>query len=102
MCACAIKDKTARFVRHLRAASEDKMPGKHVKDRRIQKTQALLREALVSLIHEKPYDAIAVTEILERTNFGSSTFYPYLRYKDKLLGSCIHVMLRSVQSAALP
>src|SRR6266545_7388977 len=102
MCACAITDKTARFVRHLRTASEDKVPGKHVKDRRIQKTQALLREALVSLIHEKPYDAIAVTEILERANVGRSTFYTHFRDKDELLADCIHDMLRSVQSAALP
>ncbi len=98
MCACAITDKTARFVRHLRTASEDKVPGRHVKDRRIQKTRALLREALVSLIHEKPYDAIAVTEILERANVGRSTFYTHFRDKDELLASGIHDMLRSVQS----
>jgi hypothetical protein len=36
--------------------------GKAVIDRRIQKTQILLRESLFSLIHEKPYDAIAVKE----------------------------------------
>jgi AcrR family transcriptional regulator len=91
-----------RFVRHLRAASEDKMPAKKVKDRRIQKTQALLREALVSLIHEKPYDAIAVTAILERANVGRSTFYTHFRDKDELLVSGIHDMLRSVHPAALP
>jgi len=78
------------------------VPGKRVKDRRIQKTQALLREALVSLIHEKPYDAIAVTEILERANVGRSTFYTHFRDKDELLTSGIHDMLGSVQSAALP
>lgn len=44
------------------------MPEKQVKDRRVQKTQGLLREALVSLIHEKSYDAIAVKEILDRAN----------------------------------
>ena len=78
------------------------MPGKQVKDRRIQKTQALLREALVSLIHEKPYDAVAVTEILERANVGRSTFYTHFRDKDELLTSGIHAMVRSVQSSALP
>ena len=76
-------------------------PGKRVKDRRIEKTQSLLRDALVSLIHEKPYDAVAVTEILERANVGRSTFYTHFRDKDELLASCIHDMLRSVQSAAL-
>src|SRR6266536_2554522 len=102
MCACAIKDKTTRFVRHLRTASEDKVPGKHVKDRRIQKTQALLREALVSLIHEKPYDAIAVMEILERANVGRSTFYTHFKDKDELLASGIHDMLQAIHSSELP
>jgi len=77
-------------------------PGKRVKDRRIEKTQSLLRDALVSLIHEKPYDAIAVTEILERANVGRSTFYTHFRDKDELLASGIHHKLRSVQSAELP
>lgn len=78
------------------------VPGKRVKDRRIEKTRNLLREALGSLIRGKPYDAIAVTEILERANVGRSTFYTHFRDKDELLASCIHDMLRSVQSAALP
>jgi AcrR family transcriptional regulator len=54
------------------------------------------------LIHEKPYDAIAVTEILERANVGRSTFYTHFRDKDELLVSGIHDMLRSVHSASLP
>src|SRR6266516_4217908 len=77
------------------------MPGKRVKDRRIEKTQALLREDLVSLMHEKPYDAVAVTEILKRANVGRSTFYMHFRDKDELLASGIRDMLRSVQSVAL-
>lgn len=43
---------------------------KRLMDRRVQKTQSLLREALVSLIREKSYDAIAVKEILDRANVG--------------------------------
>ncbi len=42
-------------------------------DRRIQKTISLLREALVCLIAEKPYDSIVVKEILDRANVGRST-----------------------------
>jgi AcrR family transcriptional regulator len=77
-------------------------PGKRVTDRRIQKTQSLLREALVSLIHEKNYDAIVVKEILDRANVGRSTFYTHFRDKDELLVSGIHDMLRSVQPTGLP
>jgi AcrR family transcriptional regulator len=78
------------------------LPGHPVTGRRIQKTQNLLREALVSLIHEKNYDAIVVKEILDRANVGRSTFYTHFRDKDELLVSGIHDMLRSVQSTKLP
>jgi AcrR family transcriptional regulator len=78
------------------------VPEKQVKDRRVQKTQGLLREALVSLIHEKSYDAIAVKEILDRANVGRSTFYTHFRDKDELLVSGIHEMMRSLHSTVLP
>jgi AcrR family transcriptional regulator len=69
------------------------MPKKQITDRRIQKTRGLLREALVSLIHEKSYDAIPVKEILDRANVGRSTFYTHFRDKDELLVSGIHDIL---------
>lgn len=72
---------------------------KYATDRRIQKTQALLHEALSSLIREKPYDEIAVKEILDRANVGRSTFYMHYRDKDELLASGIHEMLRGVHAA---
>ena len=71
---------------------------KKVEDRRIQKTQALLRGALRSLIAEKPYDSIVVKEILDRANVGRSTFYAHFRDKDDLLVSGIHEMLEPAQS----
>src|SRR5262245_57951028 len=73
-----------------------------VKDRRIQRTLGLLREALASLIHQKSYDAISIKEILDRANVGRSTFYVHFGDKDDLLRSCIRDMFRSVQSACLP
>jgi AcrR family transcriptional regulator len=71
---------------------------KGAEDRRIQKTQNLLRGALVSLISEKPYDSIVVKEILDRANVGRSTFYTHFRDKDDLLVSGIHEMLQPIQS----
>jgi AcrR family transcriptional regulator len=76
--------------------------GQRIKDRRVQKTQKLLRDALVSLIHERGYDSIVVKEILDRANVGRSTFYTHFRDKDELLVSGIHEMLRSVRSAEPP
>jgi len=68
---------------------------KQRRDRRIQKTEALLRDALAALIREKPYDDIVVKEILGRANVGRSTFYTHFRDKDELLLSGIQEMLRS-------
>jgi AcrR family transcriptional regulator len=66
---------------------------RETEDRRITKTLNLLRAALVSLIAEKPYDSIAVKEILDHANVGRSTFYTHFRDKDDLLLSGIHEML---------
>lgn len=74
------------------------MHTKGIEDRRIQKTLALLREALVSLIAEKPYDSIVVKEILDRANVGRSTFYTHFRDKDDLLVTGIQDMLGPVPS----
>lgn len=71
-----------------------------IQDRRIQKTIQLLREALISLITEKPYDSIVVKEILDRANVGRSTFYTHFRDKDDLLISGIQDMLGPVPSPA--
>lgn len=78
------------------------LPGKRVGDRRILKTQRLLREALFSLIHERNYDSIVVNEILDRANVGRSTFYTHFRGKDELLVSGIRDMLRSMRPAVPP
>ncbi|MHB8812963.1 MAG: TetR/AcrR family transcriptional regulator [Steroidobacteraceae bacterium] len=62
-------------------------------DRRIQRTRALLHEALGSLIREKPYDRISVTEILDRAKISRSTFYIHFRDKDELLMSGMRALL---------
>lgn len=67
-------------------------------DRRIARTQKLLREALHSLIHERDYDSIAVKEILDRANVGRSAFYMHFRDKDDLLAATFHDILGSLSS----
>ncbi len=54
-------------------------------DRRIQRTEQALREAMMSLIVEKGYGAISVQDILDRANMGRSTFYAHYRDKRDLL-----------------
>lgn len=72
--------------------------GKPTKDRRIEKTRRLLHEALTSLTREKPYEGIAVQEILDRANVGRSTFYMHFRGKDELLVSMIHELLGPIDT----
>lgn len=66
------------------------------KDRRVQKTQRLLRDAIGTLIHEKSYDSIAVREILQRANVGRSAFYAHFSNKDALLAVAIEQTLHEM------
>lgn len=65
------------------------------KDRRIRRTETLLRGALAALIREKPYEEIVVKEILGRANVGRSAFYTHFAGKDDLLRSCVHDLVQS-------
>jgi AcrR family transcriptional regulator len=56
-------------------------------DRRVRRTQELLRNALYSLIHDKGYDHVTVQDIIDRADVGRSTFYAHFRDKDDLLMS---------------
>lgn len=57
----------------------------HKHRNRIQKSERLLHEALISLIREKKYESITVQQILDRADVGRSTFYLHFRDKDELL-----------------
>lgn len=50
-------------------------------DRRITRTKLAIRDALVTLIKEKGFDALTVSDIVTRANINRGTFY--LHYKDK-------------------
>lgn len=56
-------------------------------DRRVQKTRALLYEALIDLMIEKGYEAITVQDLIDRANVGRSTFYSHFEDKEQLLVS---------------
>ena len=54
-------------------------------DRRVQRTQAALHRALISLIPKKGYEALTVEEICAVANVSRSTFYAHYTGKDDLL-----------------
>lgn len=70
-------------------------------DRRIQRTRALLHEALGSLMREKAYDRITVAEILDRAQVSRSTFYIHFRDKDELLTSSMRAVLLGALSTGV-
>jgi AcrR family transcriptional regulator len=69
-------------------------------DRRVRRTRSLLHEAAFTLIRERDYSSISVSDILERANIGRSTFYTHYRDKDELFAAAIGDMLDSARSAA--
>jgi AcrR family transcriptional regulator len=50
-------------------------------DRRVRRTRQAIHGALMGLMLEKGYDAVTVTDIIERADIGRSTFYSH--YTDK-------------------
>jgi len=89
------------FVRFL-SEQEAPLAGRRVTDARVRRTQHRLRDAIVSLIHEKSYPAIAVKEILERADVGRSAFYAHFSNKDALLASGIEQILLATAPRAQP
>jgi AcrR family transcriptional regulator len=74
-------------------------------DRRVQRTRQLLKEALMSLLVEKGYEAITVQNIIDRANLGRSTFYAHYQDKEDLLLSgmeeVVHSLIRGVENSPM-
>ncbi|HEV8630870.1 MAG TPA: TetR/AcrR family transcriptional regulator [Thermoanaerobaculia bacterium] len=56
-------------------------------DARVRRTRESLGDALVALIHEKPFSAIKVQNVLDRAEVARSTFYAHYRDRDDLFRS---------------
>lgn len=53
-------------------------------DRRTRRTRDALGDALVELMHQRPFKSITVQDVLDRAGVGRSTFYAHYRDKDDL------------------
>jgi AcrR family transcriptional regulator len=53
-------------------------------DSRSQRTRDALGDALITLMHEKPFDSITVQDVLDLAEVSRSTFYTHFRDKDDL------------------
>jgi AcrR family transcriptional regulator len=70
-------------------------------DRRVARTQAAMRRALISLLRRKDYADITVREILDEADIGRSTFYAHCSGKEQLLRLSFR-LLRSELAAMKP
>lgn len=73
------------------------MTNKRPVDRRVQRTQRALSEALHGLMAEKTWDEISVQDICERADVGRSTFYMHFSSKEKLLVSGFEGLRRELR-----
>ncbi|HZS07947.1 MAG TPA: TetR/AcrR family transcriptional regulator [Blastocatellia bacterium] len=53
-------------------------------DRRVRRTRDTLGDALITLMHEKPFDSITVQDVLDLAGVSRSTFYLHFRDKEDL------------------
>jgi len=70
-------------------------------DRRSVRTREALREALLMLILERGWDAIAVQDLCERANIGRSTFYTHYPNKDALLVGSLDELRAALRQSAM-
>lgn len=59
-------------------------------DRRVLKTRAALREAMLALMGSKGWDDLSIQEICDAANVGRSTFYVHFQSKADLLSESMN------------
>lgn len=79
------------------------MPTNTPIDRRSQRSQDLLLNALVELMQARGYERLTIQNLLDRAGVGRATFYAHFNSKDDLLASSIarlHAAMAREQAAA--
>lgn len=66
-------------------------------DRRIKKTKQALNQALFTLLDEKTFQQITITDIVTVADVNRGTFYKHYRDKEELLDSIIDEVLADLQ-----
>ncbi|QOY61193.1 TetR/AcrR family transcriptional regulator [Thermophilibacter immobilis] len=65
-------------------------------DRRQRKTRRAICDAFEDLLRQERYDAVTVSQIIERADIGRSTFYAHYETKDALLESMCDEMFAHI------
>jgi AcrR family transcriptional regulator len=77
------------------SATEKKM------DARVRTTRDALGDALVALMHEKPFESITVQHVLDRAKISRSTFYSHYSDKNDLFLSDVEDFFEMMSSALI-
>ncbi|EAE5097757.1 TetR family transcriptional regulator, partial [Listeria monocytogenes] len=62
-------------------------------DRRVKKTKKAFNQALFTLLDQKPFQQITITDIVTEADVNRGTFYKHYRDKEELLDSIIEEIL---------
>lgn len=70
-------------------------------DKRVQRTNHQLYEALTTLLNQKPYGKITIEDLLQESKISRSTFYAHFKTKDEVLISITKMIFTHVFSHSL-
>jgi AcrR family transcriptional regulator len=76
-------------------------PVKKKMDRRVRATRGGLGDALIALMHEKPFEAITVQHVLDRAKVSRSTFYSHYSDKNDLFLSDVEDFFEMMSTALI-
>ncbi|MBU5353322.1 TetR/AcrR family transcriptional regulator [Paenibacillus barcinonensis] len=59
-------------------------------DRRIRKSKAALKEALLQLMQKNTFKEISISDIVQQADLNRGTFYRHYQYKEDLFNEILH------------
>lgn len=65
-------------------------------DRRIKKSKAALKAALIHLMQKHPFKEISITDIVQRADLNRGTFYRHYQYKEDLFNEIIDDVIQDL------
>lgn len=71
-------------------------------DLRVQRTRRRLREAFITLVIARGYEAVTVLDIVEQAKVGHKTFYRHYADKEAMLNTLLAEILLEAQPFLLP
>jgi AcrR family transcriptional regulator len=72
------------------------------RDRRVQRTQHLLKQAFIEVVNEKGFPAVSIQDVTDRANVNRATFYAHFQDKYALLEAIISEKIQQTLSKTLP